>query len=432
MQSQVDQLSPVLVEVKVEVPWSKVNESLQGAYKNLQRTAKVRGFRPGKVPRSVVKSLMGKSVERDVAERLAEEVLGKVVQEHDLEPVSVSHMDSSPITEGQPLSITAKLEVRPKIEHVDLSSLSIQRTAAAVEDGEIERELERLQQENAELVALDPPRAAQDRDVLTLDIEVTVDGAARPDLSSTDTRAELGADRLLSEINDGLTGVSVGETREIQLTFPEDYGNEALRGKAAQFNVRVKDIQFKQLPALDDEFARDLEHESMDAMRAELRKRLEDAAKKRADSQLREAVVDRLVDSNPVPVPPSLVERQQQAILQEYRQLQQMLGRQLPFDATTQAQMHERAERKIRAGLLFATIAEQQKIAVSDEELEARLKELAEQSGKHIAKVRAEYQGDRRQWLSSQLLHDKLLEYLLAQATITDAPQDSQPAAPAP
>src|ERR1044071_1274976 len=121
MQSQVDQISPVLVEVTVEVPWTKVNESLEGAYRNLQRTAKVRGFRPGKVPRNVVKTLMGKSVERDVAERLMEEALGKVVQEHALEPVSVAHMDTSPITEGQPMNIKAKLEVRPKIEHVDLS-----------------------------------------------------------------------------------------------------------------------------------------------------------------------------------------------------------------------------------------------------------------------------------------------------------------------
>lgn len=431
MQSQVDQISPVLVEVKVEVPWTKVNESLEGAYKNLQRTAKVRGFRPGKVPRNVVKNLMGKSVERDVAERLVEEVLGMVVQEHALEPVSVSHMDSSPIAQGQPLSITAKLEVRPKIDNVDLSSLGIQRNAAAVSDAEIDRELTRLQQENAELVALDPPRPAQAGDVLSLDIEVSVEGTPRPELSSSDTRAELGSDRLLTEINDGLIGSSVGDERDIALTFAEDYGNDSLRGKPAQFKVKVKDVQAKVVPALDDEFARDLEHESLQAMRDDVRKRLQEAATRRADAQLREAVVDRLVDANPVPVPPSLVQRQQQAIIQEYRQLQQMLGRELPFDPETQAQMHARAERKIRAGLLFATIAEQQKIEVGEAEVEAKLKEIAEESGKHIAKVRAEYQGDRRQWLSSQLLHDKLLEYLLSQATITDAPAEAPAAAAA-
>jgi trigger factor len=433
MQSQVDQISPVLVEVTVEIPWAKVNETLEGAYKNLQKTAKVRGFRPGKVPRNVVKNLMGKSVEREVAERLMEEELAKAVKEHSLEPVSIAHMDSSVLTEGQPLNVRAKLEVRPKIDSVDLSALSVERVLEPVAEADLEREIERLRQENAELVAPEPARPAQDGDILTLEIEVTVEGEPRPDLSSTESRAELGADRLLTEINDGLIGATAGEQREIQLTFPDDYGHDSLRGKAAEFKVRVKEIQAKVLPDVDDDFARDLEHESLEAMRAEIRKRLEEATQRRADSQLKEALIDKLVDGNPIPVPPSLVERQRQAIMAEFKQLQQMLGRQLPFDQDTQAQMQTRAERKIRAGLLFATIAEQQNMSVADDEVEAKLKELADQSGKHIAKVRAEYQGERRQWLTNQLLHDKLLEYLLSRATIADVSGPAEAAAvPAP
>jgi trigger factor len=426
MQSQVDQISPVLVEVTVEVPWAKVNENLEGAYRNLQRTAKVRGFRPGKVPRNVVKSLMGKSVEREVAERLMEEVLAEAVKEHALVPVSIAHMDSSVIVEGQALNLRARLEIRPKVENVDLSALSVERKLEPVSEEDVAREVERLRQENAELVAPDPPRPARDGDVLTVEIEVSVEGQPRPDLNTSESRAELGADRLLTEINDGLVGAAVGEQRQIQLTFPDDYGHEALRGKPAEFKVRVKDIQAKELPEVDDEFARDLEHDSLPALRADIRKRLEEAARRRADSQLREAIIDKLVDSNPIPVPPSLVERQQQAILAEFRQLQQMLGRELPLDQLTQQQMHTRAVRKIQAGILFSTIAEQQNVDVGDAEVEARLKELADQSGKHIAKVKAEYQGERRNWLTSQILHDKLLEYLLSRATITDA----SPAAP--
>jgi trigger factor len=424
MQSQVDHISPVLVEVKVEVPWTKVNENLEGAYRNLLRTARVRGFRPGKVPRNVVKSLMGKSVEREVTERLMEEMLGEVVKEHALEPVSVSHMDSSAITEGQPLSFTAQLEIRPKIDTVDLSALAVQRRREPVSDDDVTREIERLRQENAELIAPDPPRPAQHGDVLTIEIDVTVDGQPKPELSSSESRAELGSDRLLAEIDDGLLGATVGEERNIALTFPDDYGHDTLRGKPAEFRVRIKELQAKLLPEVDDEFARDLEHESLAAMQADIRQRLEEAEQRRSDAQLREAVVDMLVDANPVATPPSLVERQQQAILAEFRQLQQMLGRQLPFDAETQEQMHKRAVRKIRAGLLFASIAEQQNVTVSDAEVDSRLRQIADQSGKHVAKVRAEYQGERRQWLTNQILHDKLLEYLVSRATITDAGTD--------
>ncbi len=280
--------------------------------------------------------------------------------------------------------------------------------------------IDRLREQNAELVAPDPPRPARDGDLLLLDIEVRVDGELRPELGSTDTRAELGAERLLAEIEAGLQGAAVGEEREVQMTFPDDYGREALRGKAAVFKLRVKQMQQKVLPDADDDFAKDLEHESLQALRADVRKRLQDAAERQAEAQLREQLVDKLVDLNPVPVPHSMVEQQERAMLAELHQLQQMLGRPLPFDEEMHGQMHARAERKIRAGLLFGAIAEQQKLTVSEEDVEVKLQEIAEQSGKHVAKVRAEYQGEQREGLHSQLLQNKLLEYLRSQATITE------------
>ena len=245
-----------------------------------------------------------------------------------------------------------------------------------------------------------------------------------PDLSSKDSRAELGSERLLSEIEAGLLGATLGERREVTLVFPEDYGHEPLRGKSALFQITVKELQQKVLPEIDDEFARDLEHESLTVMRDSIRKRLEDTAQRKADALVREQLVDKLVDGNPVPVPPSLVERQQQAMMQELLQLQQMLGRPLPFDGDMQKEMQARAERKIRAGLLFGAISEQHQVSVSDEDVDAKLKEIAEQSGKHVAKVRADYQGERREQLHNQLLQNKLLEYLLSRATITESGSD--------
>jgi trigger factor len=429
MHSQVDQISPILVEVKVEVPWDKVNESLELAYRNLQRTARVRGFRPGKVPRNVVKNLMGKSVEQDVSNQLFEQALGEAVKEHSLEPISVSAMDSPALSQGQPWSFKAKLEVRPKVGPVNTSALTIQRKLEPVTDADIERELQQMRERNAEIVSPAESRPARQGDILTLDIAVSVEGQPRADLSSTDTRAELGAERLLSEIEAALEGASVGEEREVNLTFPENYSHEGLQGKPASFKLSVKQLQEKVLPDLDDELAKDLEHESLDALRDDIRKRLTEQATRRTDSSLREDVVERLVDANPVPVPPSLVERQERAMLNELLQFQQMLGRPIPFDDAMHKELRTRAERKIQAVLVLAALAEQQKVTVSDDEVEAKLKEIADQGGKHIAKVRAEYQGERRETLHSQLLHNKLLEYLLSQATITegsaqDAPKD--------
>lgn len=421
MQSHVDQISPVLVEIKVEVPWTKVNENLEGAYRTLQRTARVRGFRQGKVPRNVVKNLMGKSVQREVTTRLVEEALAEAVTTHSLEPVAMSAMDApEQLTEGQAFSFSAKLEVKPKIERVDLGGLTVNRALTPVTDADVDREVEKLREQNAELIAPDPARPAQAGDVLALHIDVTVDGAPRPDLTSEDSRAELGSGRLLPELDSGLLGVNREETREISLTFPEDYGHEELKGKAAIFKVRVKELFAKVMPDVDDDLARDLDHESLDAMRSALRKQLEDEATRRADASVREALVDKMIDANPVPVPPTLLERQEQSMMRELFQLQQMLGRPLPMDGDLHHEMHERAERRIRAGLLFGALAEQEKIAVSPEDVEKRFAEIAEQSGKHVAKVRAEYQGERREQLLNQILQNKLLEYLMSRATITD------------
>ena len=423
MQSSVDQISPVLVEIKVEVPWTKVNENLEGAYRTLQRTARVRGFRQGKVPRNVVKNLMGKSVQREVTQRLVEEALAEAVTKHSLEPVAMSAMDAPPdLTEGQAFSFSAKLEVKPKIERVEMNALAVHRNLVAVADADVDKEIERLREQNAELVAPDPPRPAGEGDVLALKIEVSVDGTPRPDLASEDSRAELGSGRLLPELEAGLTGASRDDEREISLTFPEDYGHDELRGKPAVFKVRVKELFAKVLPDIDDDLARDLDHESLAAMRATLRKQLESEATRKADAEMREALVDKLIDANPVPVPPTLLRQQEQSMMQELFRLQQMLGRPLPMDDSMQHEMQDRAERRIRAGLLFGALAEQEKIDVSAEDVDKRLAEIAEQTGKHVAKVRAEYQGERRESLQSQILQNKLLEYLVSRATITDGP----------
>jgi trigger factor len=421
MHAHVDRVSPVLVEIKVEVPWSTVGEHLEQAYRNVQKTARVRGFRPGKVPRSVVKSMMSKSVEQDVTNRIVESQLDEVVREHKLEAIAVTSMDAGALADGQTFTFTAKLEVRPTIETVNTTELKIERTVEPVSDAQVDAEIERLREQHAELRTPEPVRGAQDNDVLMLDIDVSVEGEDRPDLGSKGTRAELGKQRLLEPLEEGLRGVSPGEEKVIEMTFPEDYGHEPLRGKAASFKVRIVELQEKVLPAIDDDFARDVEHESVAAMRTAIRTELEAAATRKSDALVREAVVEKLIDTNPVPVPPSLVERQQRQMIGELLRFQQAYGQDLPMGDELFKGLRDRAERKVRAGLLFGAVATQQALEATDADVEAKLAQIAEQSGKHVAKVRADYTGERRDSLRMQILENKLLEYLLSQATITDA-----------
>lgn len=427
MQSHVETLSPVLVQVKVEVPWQKVSDDLETAYKAMQRKARIRGFRPGKVPKEVVKNVLGKSIRSEVAAELVRQGIGQAVEEHKLSPVAYQDLSPAAISDGQPLTFTARLEVRPKIEQVDSSGIEVERKVAAIAESAIDAEIERMRENGAELVTPEPPRAAQSGDVVTFDLKVSVDGEDKPHLSGENRRAELGKGNLLPELQAGLTGAALNETKPISITFPADYGYEELRGKTALFHATIKNIQAKVLPEPDDEFAKDMGEDTLEALRASVRKRLEAGARERSDAQVREDLVEKLVEKNPVPVPPSMIDQELRAMLEQFARIQQMLGQDFQFTDDMHREYRERAERKVRAGLLFGAIAENEKISVSEADLEAKLAELAERTGKHIAKVRAEHQGEQKRNLELQVLEQKLLEYLVSRATIREvaASQDA-------
>lgn len=420
MESQLETLSPVLVQVKVEVPWQKVNEDLETAYRTMQRTARIRGFRPGKVPREVVKNVLGKSIRSDVTAELVRQGIGRAVERHQLEPVAYQDLSPAAINDGQPLTFTAKLEVRPKIEHVDSTGIEVERLASTVAESAIDAEIERLREQGAELVTPEPSRPAQAGDVVTFDLQVSIDGENQPNMAATERRAELGKGNLLPELDTGLTGATLAEQRDITIGFPADYGYEGLRGKTAVFHVATKNIQAKVLPDADDEFAKDLGEDTFAALRESVRTRLENTARQRTDALVREEVVEKLVDKNPVPVPPSMIDQETRAMLEQYVRLQYMMGQPVEVTDALQQDFKQRAERKVRAGLLFGAIAKAENIQVTEADLEAMLTEMAERTGKHIAKVRAEHQGEQMRNLELQVLEKKLLEYLVSRATIRD------------
>jgi trigger factor len=420
MQSQISEISSVMVQVSVEVPWTDVERAIEGTYSELGRTAKVKGFRPGKVPRNVLKQLFAARVKRDVVNNLVEAGLGKAVEQHQLTVVAVPPLETVPeLKQGEPLLFTAKVEIRPKIERVDIDNLALTRKASQVADAQVDEAIERLRQQNAELKAPEPARASVESDIVTCSYKVSIEGSERPDLAATDRAIDLGGG-LLPELKAALVGKNIGENVRAEVTFPAEQGGE-FAGKTGVFELELKEIKEKVLPALDDEFAKDLEHASLDELKQKTRARLEESAKQSADSELREQVVDKVLEKNPIDVPPSLVTQQQQAMLQEYIRMIRMTGQQMNFGDDLMQTTKENAERRVRAALLLGAIARLNGIRVEGADVDKRLGEMAERSGKHVAKLRAELQGEQREVLESQILEEKLLEYLLGRATITES-----------
>ncbi|HJL19657.1 MAG TPA: trigger factor [Sandaracinaceae bacterium LLY-WYZ-13_1] len=426
MQSQVHEIDPVTVELSVEVPWDRVQKGLDAGYGKLRKHAKVRGFRPGKVPRNVLQKIYGKQVQGEVVSTLVEEGLLEAVQEHELAVVASPQLESLPsIEKGQPLAFTAKLEVRPKVEDVSTEGIELKRPVSEVTDAEVDAEIEKLREQHAEIITPDEPRPAKEGDLLEIDYTVEIDAEEKPDMAAQGRQVELGAGRLLPEFEEALTGKKPGDEVDVRIAYGEDVAEESLKNKRALFKVTIQELKEKVLPELDDELAKDLgEYETLDELRQKTREELEEAAKNRADGELREQVIEALVEKNPVPVPPSLVQQQQQQMMQELMFYMQLAGQQGGLDPEMLEDMKGRAEKKVRAALLMGALADQQGLKVEPEEVDAKLQEIADETGKHIAKVRVEFSGDKREGLENKLLEDKLLDYLMSQATITDAPPE--------
>lgn len=430
MQSQVSEIDPVTVEIQVEVPWDRVQKGIDETFTKLQKTARVKGFRPGKAPRSVLQQLFSKDVKAEVVSNLVEESVIAAVRQHDLPVVSNAMMAERPeIADGKPLSFKVKFEVRPKVEDLK-TTLALSRPAGAVADAEVDAEVQRLREQHAIVRPIEQERPAKKGDVLVIDYSIMVDGEAKPDMNGEGRTIQLGEGRLLDEIDAGLEGMKVGETKNIEVARPEGDANQELAGKKTVFTVVVKELRERILPELDDEFAKDVgEYQTLLELRLKLRERLEESAKARVESQLREQAVEKLVEANPIPVPPSLVDQQLRAMVGEYFQIMKMIGQKPDMDQGGFDEMKKRAEQKVRAALLLGELSRKAEIKVAPEEIDAKMREIAERTGKHVAKVKADYAGEKREQLETQVLEDKLIAHLLAHATITDAPASSEPAA---
>lgn len=421
MQSQVSEIDPVTVEVQVEVPWDRIQKGLDDTFSKLQRSARVKGFRPGKTPRSVLQRLFSKDVQAEVVSNLVEQTVVEAVRQHELPVVSTAKLEAHPeLTTGQPLTFTVKFEVRPKIEHLE-TSLTLTRTIETVGDAEVDAEVERLRQQHALTRPIEGDRSAQKGDSVTISYDVSIDGVEKPDMKGEERPVTLGEARLLDEIDAGLLGTRPGDERTIEIARGEDDPNKELAGKKVLFVVRVKEVRERVLPDLDDEFAKDVgEYETLADLKAKIRERLEASAKVKSESRLREQAVEELANQNPVPVPPSLIDQQLRAMANEFLKFIQLLGQMPNLDEDTLGEMRVRAESKVRAGILLGELSRREKIEVTREEIEAKIQEIAERTGKHIAKVRADHAGEKGEALETQILEDKLIRYLLDHATITE------------
>ena len=423
MQVNVQKLSPVLAELEIQVPQERVKSEVDKAYNSVRRTARVRGFRPGKAPRKVLAHVYGGRIAQDVAQRLVDETFPKAVSEQNLQPVNSPAIESQKLVETEPFSYKARVEIVPEIESVAYEGLEAKRPKVAVDDSHVTEELDKLRQAHATLEPPKKARAAAKGDVVTIDFTIEVEGEEVTDAGATDFQVELGGGQLLGPIDEALEGKKVGEDAQAEVDMPAAHPHKGLAGKKAIFKLKIKDLKEKVLPAADDEFAKDLgDFETLADLQAKLREGLEKQHKEQSDNTLAERLVQQLVEKNPIPLPPSLVERQARLTEQEILGRARANGQQATgLGDELRQKVRADSEVKVRAGLLMAEIAKKEAIQIGDAEIEEGLQELAEQTGKNVAKLRAEYRDQKkREMLIGMILENKVLDIIEAKAKISE------------
>lgn len=423
MQVNVQKLSPVLVEFDVVIDADLVKKEVDKAYRSVAKTARVRGFRPGKAPRKVLTHMFGARVAADVAQRLVDDSFPKAISEQKVQPISSPAFEPQKLVDNQPFVYKARFEVIPEIENVEYEGLEAQRPKTTVDPEDLEAELSALRRENSTLEAPETERGAQKGDVVTIDFDVEVNGQLVEGAGAQDFQVELGAGSLIPAIEEALTGLQVGGRASAKAQMPEAHPHPALRGQEATFQLTLKELKVRVLPELDDEFAKDLgDYSTLDDLKKSLSEQIERRKKEQAENTLAERLVVALVQKNPIPLPPSLVQRQMKVTEQEILQRARAQGQTVTgLGAELRQKVQADSEVKVRAGLLMAEIAKKEKLQIGNEQIEEGIKELAEQTGKNVAKVRAEYSDPkRREMLIGMILENKVLDIIEAKAKITD------------
>ncbi|MFV5962600.1 trigger factor [Bacillus sp. AK25] len=372
----------------VEVDAETFNKALDDAFKKVVKQVSIPGFRKGKVPRGLFEQRFGvESLYQDALDILLPVEYPKAIDEAGIEPVDRPEIDVEKIEKGESLIFIAKVTVKPEVKLGDYKGLNVEKDDTSVSDEDVQEELKAMQNRQAELVVKEEG-AIENGDTVVLDFEGFVDGEAFEGGKAENYSLEVGSGSFIPGFEEQLVGLEAGAEKDVEVTFPEEYHAEDLAGKPAVFKVKIHEIKAKELPALDDEFAKDVDEEveTIAELTEKTKKRLEEAKENEAEGKLREELVAKASENAEVDVPQAMVDTELDRMMKEFEQRLQMQGMNLELyfqfsgqdEDALKEQMKEDAAKRVKSNLTLEAIAAAEDLQVSDEEVEEELSKMAE------------------------------------------------------
>ncbi|MHB1397604.1 MAG: trigger factor [Trichloromonadaceae bacterium] len=434
MNVKIEDISSVRKKLSIEVPEQTVTEQIGKAYQKIGKTAKVKGFRPGKVPQAMLEKYYGAQMEEQVLTKLINDTYFKALVEHKIAAISDPEIvENSPLEKGKPFAFEALVEVRPDVVAKDYAGLTLKKEKAVFDEKVITERIEELRTSRAEL----QPSAAEvaaEGDFAVIDFEGFVNDTPFQGGQAEGHQLELGSGSFIPGFEDQVVGMKLGEAKEVAVTFPENYGNKDLAGQPAIFKVVLHELKTKVAPALDDEFAKGFGLESVDELKEKLRESHQKQDLSRIDGDLRERLVSELIKRNPIEVPESMVKSQLEYMLGNVKQRMQSQGMTMEMLGMNEAsfgQMYrDTAVQQVQGSLILAAVARQEKIAVEPTEIDGKLEEIAGMANAPLDAVKKYYASDEnRRGLMAQIVEEKAVRLLLDQAVIEEVQKDQLAAA---
>ena len=424
MKANVEEISAIKKKVLVEIPENQVTQEVDSFYRDLGKKANIKGFRPGKVPRNILERYFKDYVKAEVVQKLIQDSYPTALSETDLHPVSPPVIDPGEFAEGKPFLYSAVVEVKPDIQLGGYTGLKIEGKREETKEEEVEERLKVLQNLHANLKTISETRPIQAGDYVILDYEGSMEGQPLEGGKAIDFTVEVGSGQFIPAFEEKLIGLKSEEEREIEVSFPEDYGYTKWAGKTISFHVKIKEIKEKILPPLDDEFAKDIgDYASLEELKAKLSGEIQREKELALGRQLKDQVVDQLLQAHPFEVPQNLVEEQAKALVSDTKLRLTAQGLELKnlglSEEKLQGDYRTMAEKQVRAFLILEKIAGQEGIEVTDGEAEARLREISERMHQKFDVVKHYYEKNGLlPEVKAGIIRDKTLDFLIERANI--------------
>ncbi|HBT46583.1 MAG TPA: trigger factor [Peptococcaceae bacterium] len=416
----------VILEVEVEAP--RLEQALDKAYKKLVRQVNIPGFRRGKAPRFILERYMGKEpLYSEAMDIVIPAAYREAVEETKIEPIGHPEVEIVQAEEGQPLIFKATVEVKPEVRLGEYKGIPVERPGVKVTDEDVEAYLKGLQERFAQLKDVEEG-SLQEGDTAIIDFQGQVEGRDYPGLKGESYPLEIGSGTFLPGFEAQLVGVKVDEEREVKVTFPADYYREELAGKEAVFTVKVRGIKRKQLAPLDDEFAKDVsEWETLDELKEDIRQRLTEQRKQRAEAEVRRQVVERAVENAEVELPAVLVERRIAHLVNDMAwrlhgqglSLEQLMERSGKTWEQLKEDMRPQAEKEVKTDLVLEAIAKAEGIEATQEDVEREIQKMAQLLQQPAEKVR-ERMEKNLDGLRYDIIINKTIDFLVSNSIPAD------------